>query len=104
MGAVSSTMSAGYTAAGDTQHAELEVVHLPEIITPSGAETASLENSGKTTPDTASESRDYPSKQGDVELGGEEAEKIPLTKVEEQELTPMEAFKWNVDGDQSPCR
>ena len=23
--------------------------------------------------------------------------------AEQQELTPVEAFKWNVEGDQSPC-
>jgi hypothetical protein len=25
-------------------------------------------------------------------------------RTERTELTPVEAFKWNVDGDQSPCR
>lgn len=27
----------------------------------------------------------------------------PLDRSEMVELTPMEAFKWNVEGDQSPC-
>jgi hypothetical protein len=49
----------------------------------------------------------------DPELGGEknfrdldpdsDERKRLLAKVEETELTPMEAFKWNVEGDQSPC-
>jgi len=49
----------------------------------------------------------------DPELGGEkkfrdldddsDEKKRLLSKVEETELTPMEAFKWNVEGDQSPC-
>ena len=30
--------------------------------------------------------------------------KVPLYRPEETELTPAEAFRWNVDGDQSPCK
>lgn len=30
--------------------------------------------------------------------------KVPLYRSEETELTPAEAFRWNVDGDQSPCK
>lgn len=40
----------------------------------------------------------------DLEGEGYEAEKQRLVEVAEAvELTPVEAFKWNVDGDQSPC-
>lgn len=28
---------------------------------------------------------------------------IPLYRAEKTELVPVEAFKWNVEGDQSPC-
>lgn len=30
--------------------------------------------------------------------------KIPFCRAEKTELTPAEAFRWNVDGDQSPCK
>lgn len=33
----------------------------------------------------------------------EESKKLAPDRAEATELTPMEAFKWNVDGDQSPC-
>jgi hypothetical protein len=40
----------------------------------------------------------------DLEGEGYEAEKQRLVeKAEAVELTPNEAFTWNVDGDQSPC-
>lgn len=32
-----------------------------------------------------------------------ESEKMIRDRAEATELTPVEAFKWNVDGDQSPC-
>ena len=69
--------------------------------------------------DVDKKERDVPSSQvrtptgSDPELGGEkkfrdldpdsDEKKRLLEKIEETELTPMEAFKWNVDGDQSPC-
>jgi hypothetical protein len=41
----------------------------------------------------------------DLEGEGYEAERKRLMeKAEAVELTPVEAFKWNVDGDQSPCK
>lgn len=40
----------------------------------------------------------------DLEGEGHEAEKQRLVeKAEAVELTPVEAFTWNVEGDQSPC-
>lgn len=33
-----------------------------------------------------------------------ESEKIIRDRAEATELTPAEAFKWSVDGDQSPCK
>lgn len=33
----------------------------------------------------------------------EESKRIALDRAEATELTPVEAFKWNVEGDQSPC-
>ncbi|SPQ24505.1 dcfd6b46-241f-4263-850f-23a5e10ead82 [Thermothielavioides terrestris] len=39
------------------------------------------------------------SNEGDA---GAEHDKTPLRRPDETELTPNEAFKWNVDGDQSP--
>jgi hypothetical protein len=41
------------------------------------------------------------SSQGDK--GAVEDETLPLHRPDETELTPAEAFKWNVEGDQSPC-
>lgn len=41
----------------------------------------------------------------DLEGEGYEAEKQKLVeKAEAVELIPNEAFTWNVDGDQSPCK
>lgn len=41
----------------------------------------------------------------DLEGEGYEAEKQKLAeKAEAKELIPNEAFTWNVDGDQSPCK
>jgi len=37
-------------------------------------------------------------------LEGEDDSKVPLQRAERTELTPVEAFTWNVDGDQSPCK
>lgn len=37
---------------------------------------------------------------GDVE--NEEGHSL-IERAEKTELTPVEAFRWNVDGDQSPC-
>lgn len=33
----------------------------------------------------------------------DEGEKMTVDRAEATELTPAEAFKWNVEGDQSPC-
>lgn len=33
-----------------------------------------------------------------------ETESMIRDRAEATELTPVEAFKWNVDGDQSPCK
>jgi hypothetical protein len=38
----------------------------------------------------------------DLEADIEENEKL-IYRAEKTELTPVEAFTWNVDGDQSPC-
>lgn len=35
---------------------------------------------------------------------GNESKEILQDRAEATELTPAEAFKWNVDGDQSPCK
>lgn len=34
----------------------------------------------------------------------EEGKRLIADRAEATELTPAEAFKWNVDGDQSPCK
>lgn len=34
----------------------------------------------------------------------EESKRMTLDRAEATELTPAEAFKWNVEGDQSPCK
>lgn len=34
----------------------------------------------------------------------EEAKRLVADRAEATELTPTEAFKWNVEGDQSPCK
>lgn len=34
----------------------------------------------------------------------EESKRLVADRAEATELTPVEAFKWNVEGDQSPCR
>lgn len=39
--------------------------------------------------------------EGDADIN--EREKL-VQLVEKKELTPVEAFKWNVEGDQSPCK
>lgn len=41
----------------------------------------------------------------DVEFGEEEIDEkqILMAQAQDKELTPNEAFKWNVEGDQSPC-
>lgn len=33
----------------------------------------------------------------------EESKQLVADRAEATELTPVEAFKWNVEGDQSPC-
>lgn len=33
----------------------------------------------------------------------EESKRLVADRAEATELTPVEAFKWNVEGDQSPC-
>lgn len=33
----------------------------------------------------------------------EESKRLMADRAEATELTPVEAFKWNVEGDQSPC-
>lgn len=33
-----------------------------------------------------------------------DSEQMIRDRAEATELTPVEAFKWNVDGDESPCR
>ena len=38
----------------------------------------------------------------DKEKGSDEGEEL-IYRADKTELTPVEAFKWNVDGDQSPC-
>ena len=35
---------------------------------------------------------------------GMEKEDLPIYRAEKTELVPAEAFKWNVEGDQSPCK
>lgn len=35
---------------------------------------------------------------------GDDASKPPAPVPTRLELTPNQAFKWNVDGDQSPCK
>lgn len=42
-----------------------------------------------------------------VDLEGsvdEEGKQLIADRAEATELTPVEAFKWNVEGDQSPCK
>jgi len=39
----------------------------------------------------------------DIEADEIEESKEALYRAEVTELTPVEAFKWNVDSDQSPC-
>lgn len=34
----------------------------------------------------------------------EEGKRLIADRAEATELTPVEAFKWNVEGDQSPCK
>lgn len=34
----------------------------------------------------------------------EESKRLVADRAEATELTPVEAFKWNVEGDQSPCK
>lgn len=34
----------------------------------------------------------------------DESKAMLKDRAEATELTPVEAFKWNVDGDQSPCK
>lgn len=34
----------------------------------------------------------------------EEGKRLVADRAEATELTPVEAFKWNVEGDQSPCK
>lgn len=36
-------------------------------------------------------------------LEGEDDSKVPLARADKTELTPVEAFTWDVTGDQSPC-
>lgn len=58
------------------------------------------------TPDI-SPKRAYVSESQAPDLEAEVHDHDPKTlpnRTERTELTPVEAFKWNVDGDQSPCR
>lgn len=34
----------------------------------------------------------------------EDGKRLIADRAEATELTPVEAFKWNVEGDQSPCK
>lgn len=34
----------------------------------------------------------------------EDSKRLVADRAEATELTPVEAFKWNVEGDQSPCK
>lgn len=55
----------------------------------------------------ASRKDDITKKEAVVDVEGNdndgESDKIPKDRAEATELTPLEALKWNVDGDQSPC-
>lgn len=34
----------------------------------------------------------------------DDSKRLVADRAEATELTPVEAFKWNVEGDQSPCK
>lgn len=111
-------MSAGQNGAGDGIHFDtapivrsvsvidhLEPVPLSPIHSQSdGSGSGVHEKHGPN--DSPRSGSDPELEKGRESLGeqDEEEKRRLLYKVEKVELTPMEAFKWNVEGDQSPCR
>lgn len=116
-------MSAGLNGAGDALHLDtLPVANATSTARLDGLEPVPLSPISSSTDSPSSGehnektiSNDSPRSGSDLELekgrglrgsedDDEEEKKMLLYKIEKVELTPMEAFKWNVDGDQSPCK
>lgn len=75
--------------------------------------TDTLEVGSEAPPPAYDASSDNASKKDDitketvVDVEGNkdsETDSMIRDRAEATELTPVEAFKWNVDGDQSPCK
>lgn len=62
----------------------------------------SVRSSAGPLPCKISQEKDITEIHSSSDIEADEDEKA-LYRAEKTELTPVEAFTWNVDGDQSPC-
>lgn len=78
-----------------------EVHSINEINQPSQGDGSSKEKNDVSTTTRLDDIEADASCEGDADIN--EREKL-VQQVDKKELTPVEAFKWNVEGDQSPCK
>lgn len=62
----------------------------------------SVRSSAGPRPRKISQDKDVTEVQSSSDVEADEDEKA-LYRAEKTELTPVEAFTWNVEGDESPC-